>query len=151
MKKFLFGVLVTLTTLSAYGQKPKEEPSLLITRNTSTQRMVWSDVEDEWMFFDLAERYPDNNVWLTYFNDNGSGYMKMVRVSNNEEFQFTIYKYEMRENERGEYLWIDALQSFDGQKVTILIQEYGEGIKMITIFMPDSNIVLYFDAELFNH
>ena len=149
MKKLILGLFVTLTALSAYGQKPTEEPSVLITRNTSTQRMVWSDVQDEWMFFDLTERHPDNNVWLSYFNDNGSGYMKMIRVSNNEEFAFTIYDYEMRENDRGQYLWIDALQIHDGQKVTVLVQEYGEGIKMVTIFMPKSNVVLYFDTEQF--
>ena len=149
MKKLILGLFVTLTALSAYGQKPAEEPSVLITRNTSTQRMVWSDVQDEWMFFDLTERHSDNNVWLSYFNDNGSGYMKMIRVSNNEEFAFTIYDYEMRENDRGQYLWIDALQIHDGQKVTVLVQEYGEGIKMVTIFMPKSNVVLYFDTEQF--
>lgn len=145
----IFGVLMAITALSAYGQKPSNEPSVLITRNTSTQRMVWSEVDDEWMFFDLTERHPDNNVWLSYFNDNGSGYMKMIRVSNNEEFPFTIYDYEMRENDRGEYLWIDALQTSDGQKVTILVQEYGEGIKMVSVFMPDSKVVLYFDTEMF--
>lgn len=147
MKKLILVLLVTLTALSAYGQKPAEEPSVLITRNTSTQRMVWSDVEDEWMFFDLVDRYSDNNVWLSYFNSNGSGYMKMVRVSTGEEFAFTIYGYEMRENDRGEYLWIDALQVHDGQKVTILVQEYGQGIKMVTVFMPTSKVVLYFDTE----
>ena len=147
MKRLLFGLLVALTTLSAYGQKPLTEPSVLITRNTSTQRMVWSDVDDEFMFFDLKDRYRDINVWLSYFNENGTGYIKMIREYNNEFIELNIYNYEMKEDEEGTYLKVQAIQAKDGQKVTLIIQDYGDGFKMLTVFMPDDQLAIYFDTE----
>ena len=147
MKKILFGLLVALTTLSAYGQKPDELPSVLITRNTSTQRMVWSDVDDEYMFFDLKDRYRDINVWLSYFNDNGTGYIQMIREYNNEFIELNVYNYEIKEDAEGTYLKVQAIQSKDGQKVTVIIQDYGDGLKMVTVFMPLDQLAIYFDTE----
>lgn len=147
MKRLILGLLVTLTTLSAYGQKPAKEPSVLITRNTFTQRMVWSDVDDEYMFFDLKDRYRDINIWLSYFNDNGTGYIKMIREYNNEFIELNIYEYEIKEDENGTYLKIKAIQSKDGQKVTVIIQDYGDGFKMVTVFMPDDQLAIYFNTE----
>ena len=147
MKRLLFGLLVSLTTLSAYGQKPDKEPSVLITRNTSTQRMVWSDVDDEYMFFDLKDRYRDINIWLSYFNDNGTGYIKMIREYNNEFIELNVYNYEIKEDAEGTYLKVQAIQSKDGQKVTLIIQDYGDGFKMVTVFMPDDQLAIYFDTE----
>ena len=147
MKRLILGLFVTLTALSAYGQKPDELPSVLITRNTSTQRMVWSDVDDEYMFFDLKDRYRDINIWLSYFNDNGTGYIKMIREYNNEFIELNIYNYEMKEDEEGTYLKVQAIQAKDGQKVTLIIQDYGDGFKMLTVFMPDDQLAIYFDTE----
>ena len=147
MKKLILGLFVTLTALSAYGQRPAEEPSILITRHTSTQRMVWSDVDDEYMFFDLKDRYRDINIWLSYFNDNGTGYIKMIREYNNEFIELNIYDYEMKEDAEGTYLKIQAIQAKDGQKVTVIVQDYGDGFKMVTVFMPDDQLAIYFDTE----
>ena len=147
MKRLILGLFVTLTALSAYGQKPDELPSVLITRNTSTQRMVWSDVDDEYMFFDLKDRYRDINVWLSYFNDNGTGYIQMIREYNNEFIELNVYNYEIKEDAKGTYLKVQAIQSKDGQKVTLIIQDYGDGFKMVTVFMPDDQLAIYFDTE----
>ena len=147
MKRLILGLFVTLTALSAYGQKPDELPSVLITRHTSTQRMVWSDVDDEYMFFDLKDRYRDINVWLSYFNDNGTGYIQMIREYNNEFIELNVYNYEIKEDVEGTYLKVQAIQSKDGQKITVIVQDYGDGFKMVTVFMPDDQLAIYFDTE----
>lgn len=148
MKKLLFGLLVTLTTLSAYGQKPAQEPSVLITRHTSTNQMVWSDLDNKWMFFDKDERRPEANVWLTYFNDNGTGYIKMFNVASGDFYEMNIYNYEMGTNQQGgRKLEIDAIQVTDGQKITIIVNEYEEGIKMVSVFLPEDGLAIFFDTE----
>ena len=149
MKKLLFGLLVTLTTLSAYGQKPAQEPSVLITRHTSTQKMVWSDLDEKWMFFDKDERRPETHVWLTYFNDNGTGYIKMYNISDGEFYEMNIYNYELGENKYGgRSLDIDAVQITDGQKITIIVNEYEDKTnKMVTIFLPSDGLAIFFDTN----
>lgn len=151
MKKILFGLLVALTTLSAYGQNSVKDVNVLVTHNLSTQRMVWSDSQNEYMFFDLAERYTEHNVFLSDFNNDGSGYIKLIRVESSDVYEFTVYNYETRSNDKGDYIWIDAIQIVDSQKVTFIIQELGEKNKMLTLFMPESKLVIYFDDELFNN
>lgn len=99
------------------------------------------------MFFDLNEREYDPCVWLSYFNDNGTGKIKMINVNNGETYQFSIYDYQMGENDNGPYLEIDAIQTTDSQKVTILVNEYSNGFKMVSVFLPDDKLVVFFDTE----
>ena len=136
-----------ITTTCAYGQNSTDEPSVLITRFTSSDRMVWSEVENKYMFFDLNEREYDPCVWLSYFNDNGTGKIKMINVNNGETYQFSIYDYQMGENDNGIYLEIDAIQITDSQKVTIIVNEYENGFKMVSVFLPDDNLAIFFDTE----
>ena len=99
------------------------------------------------MFFDLNEREYDPCVWLSYFNDNGTGKIKMINVNNGETYQFSIYDYQMGENDNGIYLEIDAIQITDSQKVTIIVNEYENGFKMVSVFLPDDNLAVFFDTE----
>ena len=149
MKKFLLGLLFVLTTAFAYGQKPTNEPSVLITRHLSSNRMVWSNTDNKHLFFDLDERAPENCVWLSYFNDNGTGYIKMIKVSNSVVYDFNIYDYVMKEDDNGQYLRIEAIQTSNGEKVTILVNTYEDdgGWKMVSIFLPESDLALFFDTK----
>jgi len=135
---------MTVTTLVTYGQSSKQ-PNNLITHHSSVQRMIWSDVDDEYMFFDLKERYRDANFWQFTFNDNNTGYVKMTNVSSEDFYEFTIYDWEIRENTNGDdYLWIDAIQKIDYKKVTIIVNTYPSG-KLISVFMPDDKLAIFFD------
>lgn len=111
--------------------------------------MVWSNTDNKHLFFDLDERAPENCVWLSYFNDNGTGYIKMIKVSNSVVYDFNIYDYVMKEDENGQYLRIEAIQTSNGEKVTILVNTYEDdgGWKMVSIFLPESDLALFFDTK----
>ena len=101
------------------------------------------------MFFDKDERRPEINVWLTYFNDNGTGYIKMYNIASGEFYEMNIYNYELGENKYGgRSLDIDAVQITDGQKITIIVNEYEDGTnKMVTIFLPSDGLAIFFDTN----
>ena len=44
-----------------------------------------------------------------------------------------------------DYLWIDAIQVSDSQKVTLLINKNMYNEQIFSLFMPESNIMLVFD------
>ena len=141
MKKALLTILLAVSSLTAYSQSG----GTIITKFTSIQRMIWSDIDDKHLFFDLEKRYSDINVWQMNFNENHSGVIKMTSSKTDEVYAFNIYNWEIRTNNYGEdYIWVDVLQVSDSQRCTILINSYDEG-KMISIFMPESQLCMFFD------
>lgn len=142
MKKLLFSLLFAVSSLCLYGQS---EPTNLITYNTASQRMVWSDVDNEYLFFDINPRHRESNMWQFMFNDNHTGSITMTNISTGTIYKFTIYQWEIRVNDDGiNYLWIDCLQVVDSQRITILVNTYPNG-KMVSTFMPDKQLCIFFD------
>ena len=107
--------------------------------------MVWSNVDNKNLFFDLKDRYYDVNVWELNFNDNRSGTIKITNTKTDEVYAFNIYNWEIRTDDNGkDYIWVDVLQISDSQRCTILITSYDSG-KMISVFMPESQMCMFFD------
>lgn len=143
MKKLLLSLLLSISALCSYGQS---EPTNLITYNVSSQRMVWSDVDKKYIFFDINVRHIESNMWQFMFNDNHTGNITMTNISTGTIYKFTIYQWEIRVNEEGvNYLWIDCLQIVDSQRVTILVNTYPTG-KLVSVFIADKQLALFFDS-----
>ena len=141
MKRILLTFLLAVISLTAYSQNNKT----IITKFTSIQRMVWSNVDNKNLFFDLKDRYYDVNVWELNFNDNRSGTIKITNTKTDEVYAFNIYNWEIRTDDNGkDYIWVDVLQISDSQRCTILITSYDSG-KMISVFMPESQMCMFFD------
>jgi hypothetical protein len=60
MKKFLF-LIVFLTTFSLFGQQLMKWHK--VTNYTSTSEMVWSDINQEYLFFDNRDYRTQSAVW----------------------------------------------------------------------------------------
>lgn len=135
------GVLMSITTLCAYGQDTYSH----LTDHVKTERMVWSESDNEYLFFDLEERHIDKCFWVFTFNKNRTGDIKMTNAESGDVYTFKIYNWEIRKNNDGrEYIWIDVIQSNDSQKLTIIFTSYDTG-KMISVFMPDDKLAVFFD------
>lgn len=143
MKKILLGLLVVLTTLGAYGQNNSHN---LITHSSSSQTMVWSDTEKEYMFFDLEKSHPDYCSWMIIYNDNHTGSVKMTNIASDVVYNIIIYNYEILQDDEGmDYIWMDCIQQHNSQKLTITLNSYTNG-KFISVFMPDSQLALFFSS-----
>jgi hypothetical protein len=60
MKKFLF-LVALLTTFSSFGQQLMKWHK--VTNYTSTSEMVWSDINQEYLFFDNKDYRTQSAVW----------------------------------------------------------------------------------------
>jgi len=60
MKKFLF-LIVFLTTFSLFGQQLMKWHK--VTNYTSTSEMVWSDINQEYLFFDNKDYRTQSAIW----------------------------------------------------------------------------------------
>jgi hypothetical protein len=142
MKKVLLGLMLTFAVLTANAQS---QSGTTIMKRTSSQRMVWSDVDDKWLFFPLRERHYEASVWETLLNDNGTGSIRITNVDSEITYGINIYKWEMRTNDDGQqYIWIEGIQISDSQRLQVIMNSYSNG-KMYTVFMPDSQLAIFFD------
>ena len=143
MKK-LFFLFVLLFSLKSFSQTNTS----VSTYNVATSDMVWSDMDEKYLFFPVDERHFAKFVWNFTFNDNYTGAIKSSHIgrTENTNYGFNIYKWEIRNNNDGsEYIWVDAIQVSDSQKVTFIINKNSYGENMISLFMPEKNKFLTFD------
>lgn len=143
MKKLLL-ILLTLVSLSTFAQTTNS----VTTLNVATSKMVWSNIDNKYIFVDVDKRHYARFVWTFTFNDNHTGNINSVHVQRGEtvKYGFIIYTWEIRQNDNGEdFIWIDAMQVSDSQKVTIMVNRNYHGENMISVFMPESETHLCFD------
>ena len=141
MKKLILSFVLALTSFGAFSQNNLHN---VITNSISTQRMVWSDIDDEWLFFDLEEEHLEYYSWLVNFNDNHTGTIKITGVKNQKIYDLIIYNWEIRQDEdEKDYIWMDIMQTFNSEKGTIMLNEYPNG-KFISVFLPDSQLAIFF-------
>ena len=78
---------------------------------------------------------------------NGSGYIQVDNITDNEKYGITIYLWEVRTNDKGEqYVWIDGVERKDFEKLTILVSKGPqENTNMISAFLPESQMAIFFD------
>jgi hypothetical protein len=141
MKKIILGILLTITTLSSFGQNTTTS----VTRHVSTDKMVWSDSDEKWVFISNEDRRNETVVWEFTLDEDRTGKIKANSVDTEDIYTFTVYNWEIRVNDSGlEYLWIEMVQNVNNEKGTFMINVYPEG-RVYSAFLPKSNLVVYFD------
>ena len=144
MKRLILAFVVAVTSFGAYAQTKAD----IVTKHRHMQTMVWSDTEGEYMFFDYNSigREDFDAFWHFELKEVGTGNVKMTDIATEEYYLFSIYKWEIRTDKNGEqFIWIDFIEPKTSDRGTILVNDYpGEG-KMISIFMPESKLAIFFD------
>ena len=141
MKKLLF--ILAFATTSLFGQQTYN----IVTHGTSIQNMVWSTYDEEYVFVENKPRHYKRVLWTITLIPNGSGYIQVDNITDNEKYGITIYLWEVRTNDKGEqYVWIDGVERKDFEKLTILVSKGPQdNTNMISAFLPESQMAIFFD------
>lgn len=108
--------------------------------------MIWSSVDEKFLFFEKVERHYSKVVWEFILNDNGTGTVKVTELGDGDKYGFNIYSWEVKQNEKNrDYIWMDAIQVSNSEKVTVMVNSNDLQQQMITIFLPDSKMCIFFD------
>lgn len=142
MKKVLLTLAVLFATLTAVAQQSYN----IITINMRMDDMVWSQTDEEYLFFEKLERHYQKVVWEFTLNDNQTGTVKVTELGDGDKYGFNIYNWEVRTDAKGkDYAWMDAVQVSNSEKVTIMVSTNSLKQQMVSVFMPASKLCLFFD------
>lgn len=142
MKKVLLTLAVLFATLTAVAQQSYN----IITVNMRMDDMVWSQADEEYLFFEKLERHYQKVVWEFTLNDNQTGTVKVTELGDGDKYGFNIYNWEVRTDAKGQdYAWMDAIQVSDSEKVTIMVSTNSLKQQLISVFMPASKVCIFFD------
>ena len=116
----------------------------IITNHTETKDLVWSDVENEWMFFDKTPRTPEYMLIETKLNSQLTGKITITAVETSSVYTFTVYETRFEQPTVGDMMVLSAIEQSSGDKCTILIHKIGNE-HMVSVMLPSSNLAVYFD------
>ena len=140
MKKLLLTLLVVLTTnLSA------QITGRMITDHTSTQDMVWSEVESKYMFFNKLARYEEYNMIETNVNQSNTGKIVITDIKTKVTYTWTVYQVNYDKTEEGtEFVRCECIEVQTGDQCTFIFTKYGDH-RMVSIMMPSSRLAVFMD------
>jgi len=140
MKKLLLTLLVVLTTnLSA------QITGRMITDHTSTQDMVWSEVESKYMFFNKLARCEEYNMIETNVNQSNTGKIVITDIKTKVTYTFTVYQVNYDKTEEGtEFVRCECIEVQTGDQCTFIFTKYGDH-RMVSIMMPSSRLAVFMD------
>ena len=142
MKKVLLTLAVVFTALTAAAQNTFN----VVTDKMEISNMVWSETLQEHSFFEKEARTYKKVVWEVTMNNNHTGTVKVTELKDGDKYGFNIYNWEFRKDNKGQdFIWMDAIQVSNSEKVTILVSANEQKQQMISVFMPDSKIAIFFD------
>lgn len=140
MKKLFLILLVVLTTnLSA------QITGRMITDHTSTQDMVWSEVEGKYMFFNKLARYEEYNMIETNVNQSNTGKIVITDIKTKATYTWTVYQVNYDKTEEGtEFVLCECVEVQTGDQCTFIFTKYGDH-RMVSIMMPSSRLAIFMD------
>jgi len=140
MKKLLLTLFVVLTTnLSA------QITGRMITDHTSTQDMVWSEVEGKYMFFNKLARYEEYNMIETNVNQSNTGKIVITDIKTKVTYAWTVYQVNYDKTEEGtEFVRCECIEVQTGDQCTFIFTKYGDH-RMVSIMMPSSRLAIFMD------
>ena len=140
MKK-LFLLFFVLLTFVSYGQLS----GTILTTSRSISSMNWSNLDDKFIFIETVPRTRENWRWIFDINDSKVGTIKAEDLNKNEWFQFNVYDWELINIEGANAVIIKSIQEKGGQKVEIIVAKYSSGNQMLTVFINEDELAVYFD------
>ena len=137
MKKILTFALTALTlTLSA------QINGRIITHHVATQSMVWSDVDQEYLYFPKAERYREDNLIETTLNNDNSGKVVITNVATEDRYDFLIHDASV-DNQKGT-ITLQCIEVNTSTRCTIIVIADGPN-RLVSVFMPTEQLVVQLD------
>ena len=150
MKKLLFLVLL-LIGFGAKSQGTNPNAVNIVTHYFKTERMVWSDSDEKYLFFPLDDRTRRSCMWTFNILDDGSGTIDMQELSGNDKSSYHLSVYEWKTNfkEDVSIVMMQFIQNVNGMKGSCFVQkfmdDYGAVSNAVSIFLPEEELFIYFD------
>lgn len=145
--KRIFTYLLFFLPLLSFAQNSYN----IVTDKVRIDDMVWSSVDEEFLFFEKVPRRLSTVVWEFTLNDNKTGVVRVTELEDGDKYGFTVYDWNIRQdNYERDYIWIDAIQVSNSEKVTIMVQPNELKQHLISVFMPDSKICIFFDNMIYD-
>ena len=117
----------------------------MITDHTSTQDMVWSEVENKHMFFSKVERYEEYNLIESNVNQAGTGKITITDVKTKVTYTWTVHEVSYDKNAEGtEFVRCECIEVQTGDQCTIIFSKFGDN-RMVSIMMPYSQLAVFMD------
>jgi hypothetical protein len=141
MKKIL-GLILLLSSFFISAQNTFN----VITDQLRIDNMIWNQSLEEFSYFEKEARHYSKVVWEFTLNSNHTGSVKVTELGDGDKYGFNIYNWEFRKNEQGQdFIWADVIQVSNSEKATIMVNSNQLKQQMVSVFMPDSRLVLFFD------
>lgn len=142
MKKFYLSFVFLLISFISTAQNSYN----IITDKVRIDHMIWSDTDDKFLFFPKTERHFSKVIWEFTLNENSTGIAKVTELEDGDKYAFNIYNWEVKQDEHNrDYVWMDAIQTSNSEKVTIMVNSNDLKQQMISVFLPDSKVCIFFD------
>jgi hypothetical protein len=141
MKKIL-GLIFLLSSFFISAQNTFN----VITDQLRIDNMIWNQSLEKFSYFEKEARHYNKVVWEFTLNNNHTGSIKVTELGDGDKYGFNIYNWEFRKNEQGQdFIWADVIQVSNSEKATIMVNSNQLKQQMVSVFMPDSRLVLFFD------
>ena len=106
--------------------------------------MVWSDMNDEWLYLPRVERHRRSSNWSIKLNDNRTGLVSMEDLNDGDDYYLEIYNWKNEDIKGKNGIVAEFVQRSDGQKGTMILQ-WENGNYGMAIFLPQEKVYLFFD------
>jgi hypothetical protein len=139
IKKLILATFVCVSSVTSFAQASGR----IITHHTTVNSMVWSEVEDKYMYFPKAARHVEHNLIESNINNTGSGKILITNVESEDHYDFMVHEADYSQAAEG-IVRLECIEVATSTRCTILIQAR-EGGRMVTVFMPDEQLVVFYD------
>ncbi len=139
-------VILTLTAILFSFAGAAQNTYNIVTEYLQIDNMVWNETLEKHSFFEKEARHTNKVVWEFSLNSNSTGVVRVTELGDGDKYSFNIYNWELKTNDKNQkFIWIDAIQVSNSEKVTIMVDSNHLKQKIISVFMPDNNLALFFD------
>jgi hypothetical protein len=141
MKK-IFLLLFILLSFVSFAQLS----GTILTTNREIRTMKWSDLDDKFVYITQVPRLRSNWRWNVEINSSKVGYIEAEDLDKGEWYRFNVYDWELINVDGAKTaVIIKSIQQNGGQKVEIIFAKYESGNQMISVFIREDELSVYFD------
>lgn len=134
----LFFVLISFTS---YGQLS----GTILTTSRTINSMNWSELDQKFLFFETVPRGRSNWRWIFDIDPSKVGNIQAEDLGENDWYKFNVYDWENINVEGATAVIFRTIQQNGGQKCEIIVAKYPSGNQMISVFIAEDKLAVYFD------
>lgn len=107
--------------------------------------MNWSELDQKFLFFETVPRGRSNWRWIFDIDVSKVGSIQAEDLSESDWYKFNVYDWENINIEGATAVIFKTIQQNGGEKCEIIVSKYPSGNQMITVFIAEDNLAVYFD------